>query len=61
MKRDGGARRYLVADEHDDDVGVGVIAQLVQPALHAVEGVLLGDIVHEKGSHRAAVVAKGVM
>lgn len=46
----------LVADEHDDDVRVGVVAQLLQPAEDVDVGRVLGDVVDEKSSDGAAVV-----
>lgn len=47
----------LVSDQHDDNIGVRVVAQLLEPSRHVGERLLLGDIVHEKCSHRASVVA----
>lgn len=50
----------LVADEHDDDVRVGVIAELLQPALHVHVRRLLGDVIHQERADRATVVSKCV-
>jgi len=36
----------LVADEHDDDVGVGVVAKLSKPAFDVLVGQVLRDVVH---------------
>ena len=49
----------LVADEHDDDVGLGVVAELLEPALDVLEGGVLGDVVDEEGADGAAVVGRG--
>ena len=51
----------LVADEHDDDVRVRVVAQLLQPALRVLVRAALRDVVHEERADRAAVVPKGVV
>lgn len=48
----------LVAHQHDDDVGVGMIAQLLQPARDILVGLVLGDVVDEQGAHRATVVGR---
>lgn len=42
--------QYLVADQHDDDVIVCVVSQLLQPALDILKGDLLRNIVHQKSS-----------
>ena len=47
----------LVADEHDDNVGVGVITQLLEPAEHIDVGSVLGDVVHEQSTNGSTVVA----
>jgi hypothetical protein len=49
----------LVSDEHDDNVGVGMVAQLLQPPRDVLVCLVLADIVHEKRSHGAAVVCRG--
>lgn len=50
------AQVALVAHQHDDDVAVGVVPQLLQPALHVFVGQVLGDVVDEEGPHRPTVV-----
>jgi hypothetical protein len=47
----------LVADEHDDNVAIGVVAQLLEPAEDVDVGGMLGNIVDEQSSYSAAVVA----
>jgi len=49
----------LVAHQHDDDVLVGVVAQLPQPPLHVLVGQMLGNVIDEQGSHSTAVVGRG--
>ena len=46
----------LVSDEHDDDVVVRVVPQLLQPPFHVLVGQVLGDVVHQQRPHRPAVV-----
>ena len=46
----------LVADEHDDHVGVGVLPGVLEPRGQVVEGVPPRDVVDEKGAGRASVV-----
>lgn len=36
----------LVANEHDNHVGVGVLAGVFQPGRQVVEGLSPGDVVH---------------
>lgn len=49
----------LVSDEHNDDVGIGMISKLLEPARHVFVGLVLADIVDEEGSNRTAVVCGG--
>ena len=53
------AQVALVAHQHDDDVVVGVVPQLLQPALHVLVGQVLGDVVHQESPHRTPVVPAG--
>lgn len=48
----------LVAYEHDDNVLVGVVPELLEPAGDILVRRVLGNVVHEQGSHRAAVVCR---
>jgi hypothetical protein len=48
----------LVSDQHDDDVGVGVVPQLFQPPVDVIVGLVLADIVHEKSPDSTAVVGR---
>ena len=48
----------LVANEHYDNVGVCMVAQLPQPPLYVLVGQMLGDIIDEKGSHSTAVISE---
>lgn len=46
----------LVADQHDNDVRVSVLAHLAQPPRDALVGAVLGDVVQQQCAHGAAVV-----
>ena len=46
----------LVADEHDDDVRVCVVPELLQPPRDVRVRLVFRDVVHEQRAHRAAVV-----
>ena len=48
----------LVAHQHDDDVGIGVIAQLPQPPFHVLVGQMLGDVVDQERPNGAAVIGR---
>ena len=49
----------LVPHEHNDNVGVGVVAELLQPALNILVCRVLGNVVYEKSADGAAVVCRG--
>lgn len=49
----------LVADQHDDNVGVGVVTKLLQPPGHILVRLVLADVVNEQGANSAAVVGGG--
>lgn len=49
----------LVAHEHNHNVGLGVVAELLEPALDVLERGVLGDVVNEEGTDGAAVVGRG--
>jgi hypothetical protein len=49
----------LVSDKHDDNVGVGMVAQLLQPPCDVLVGLVLADVVDEQRSDGAAVVCGG--
>ena len=50
------AQVALVAHQHDDNVAVGVVPQLLQPSLHVLVGQVFGDVVDQQSAHGAAVV-----
>ncbi len=50
------AQVALIPHQHDDDVVVGVISQLFQPALHVLIGQMFGDVVHQQRADRAAII-----
>lgn len=47
----------LVSDEHDDNVGIGVVSQFLEPSGDVDVGRVLGDVVDEKCSDRSSIVA----
>ena len=53
------AQVALVAHQHDDDVAVGVVPQLLQPALHVLVSQVLGDVIHQQRAHCTTVVPAG--
>lgn len=48
----------LVSDQHDDDVGVSVVPQLLQPSRDVLVGLVLADVVDEEGTDSATVVGR---
>jgi len=49
----------LVTDEHDDDVGVGMVAQLLQPPRDVLVCLVLADVVDKQSADSATVVCGG--
>jgi len=49
----------LVSHQHNDNVVVCMIAQLLQPPRHILVCLRLADVVHEEGSDCATVVRRG--
>jgi len=49
----------LVSHQHDNDVCVGMVAELFQPACDVLVGLVLGDVVDEKCADSATVVGAG--
>lgn len=48
----------LVSDQHDDDVGIGMIPQLLQPPVDILVGLMFADVVHEESTDRTTVVSR---
>lgn len=46
----------LVSDQHDDDIGIGVVPQLLQPSSYVNVCWVFGDIVYEQRSDRPPIV-----
>lgn len=46
----------LVTDKHNNNVGVGMVAQLLQPSGDVLVGLVLADVVNEEGTDGATVV-----
>ena len=53
------AQIALVSDQHNHDVGVGVVPQLLKPPCHIVVCLVLTDVVYEQCTDCAAVVCGG--
>lgn len=49
----------LVTDKHDNNVGVGMVAQFLEPSCDVLVGLVLADIVDEKGTDGTTVVGGG--
>lgn len=49
----------LVSHQHDDNVCVGMIAELLEPACDVLVGLVLGDVVDEESADCATVVGAG--
>jgi hypothetical protein len=49
----------LVSHEHDNDVAVGVVTQLLQPPRDILVRLVLADVIHEQCPHSSAVVGGG--
>ena len=49
----------LVSDEHDHNVRLGVVSQLLEPALDILKSRMLGNVVDQERPDRAAVVRAG--
>ena len=50
------AQVTLVADQHNDDVAVCMVSQLLQPTLHVFIGQVLGDVIDQQGPHCTTVI-----
>jgi len=50
------AQVALVAHQHNHYFSVCVVTQLLQPPTHTLEGLVLGDVVHQQRADSAAVV-----
>ena len=46
----------LVSNQHDDDVVVSVVPQLLQPALNVLIRQVFGDVVNQKSPHCSPVI-----
>jgi hypothetical protein len=46
----------LVSHQHDDDIRVRVVPQLLQPPGYILVRLVLADVVDEQGADRSAVV-----
>jgi hypothetical protein len=46
----------LVSHQHDHDVGVRVVAQLLQPSFNVLVRQMFSNVVHQEGTHRSSVI-----
>ena len=51
-----GEQVTLVSNEHDDDVSVSVVPQLLQPSLHTLVSHVLGYVVHEESTNCPTII-----
>lgn len=51
-----GCQITLIPHQHDDNVRVSMVVQLLQPALHALVGQVFADVVHQQSSNRTSVI-----
>ena len=49
----------LVSNEHNHDIRVSVVAELLQPPGDVVIGLMLADIVNKQGADSTTVVGRG--
>lgn len=49
----------LIAHKHNDNVHISVVTEFLQPSVDVLVGSVLGNVVDEEGSDRAAVVSDG--
>lgn len=61
FRRDGSemSQIALVTDKHDNNVGVGVVAELLEPSRDVLVSLVLADIVNEEGTDGTTVVGGG--
>ena len=46
----------LVAHQHDDNVGVSMVPQFLQPPLHVLVSEVLGNVIDQQSPHCTTVV-----
>ena len=49
----------LVSDQHNDNIGVGMVSQLFQPPCNIFVRLVLADVVDEQGSDGTAIIGRG--
>lgn len=49
----------LVSNEHDDNVGIGMVPKFFQPPGDVVIGLMLADVVNKQGADSTTVVGRG--
>lgn len=48
----------LVAHKHDDDILIGMVAQLSQPPFHILVRQMLGDVIDEQSADGTTIVRR---
>lgn len=48
----------LISDQHNDDIRIGVISQLLQPSCYVLVCLVFADIVNEQSSDGTSVVCR---
>ena len=46
----------FVPHKHDDDLVIGVVAQLLEPSLHVLVGSMFGNVVDQESADSASIV-----
>lgn len=54
------AQVALVAHKHDHNVVVGVVSQLLQPALHVLVGEVFGNVIDKQSPNSTTVVSESM-
>lgn len=49
----------LVSDQHNNNVGVGMVTQFLQPPCDILVCLVLADVINKQRSHRATIVSGG--
>lgn len=49
----------LVSHQHDDNVGICMISQLLEPSCNVLVGLVLADVVNEQGADSTSIVSGG--
>lgn len=53
------AQITLVTNQHDDNIGVGVVSELLKPSCDVLVGLVLADVVYEQGTDGTTIICGG--